>query len=127
MAGTTFFVVAEPGAATLHEVALKVFAAWGVEKWEERFSANYPPDEHYFAGYTINAKITIFDCDVEELPLCPFCIRVGKPSRRTGPGSLQTESPALARQLSAAGLSIFVPHGAWYRKDWDGAGESYPA
>jgi hypothetical protein len=31
--------------------------------WEERFSSNYPPDEHYFRCFMLGLEIKIFDDD----------------------------------------------------------------
>lgn len=40
-----------------------IFRALGITKFEERFSSNYPPDDHYFLGFGLNASISVWDAD----------------------------------------------------------------
>ena len=112
----------------LADVAAGVFHALGVSHSEERQSANYPPDEHYFAGYAQNACVTVFDCDDDQMPDFPFRVSLEEPkSWRSGTGTIETEPERIARLLVSVGFRVFIPHGAWYQAGWDGDGEVYAA
>jgi hypothetical protein len=122
-----FFIKAVQNKRNLAEVAADVFRSLGMKEWEERHSANYPPSEHYFAGYAKNACVQVYDCDDVRTPDYPFQLEVGKPTWRVGSGIIDINPPTIAKLLVAGGFIVFVPHGAWYQKCWDGDGEVYAA
>ena len=112
----------------LADIAAGVFRALGVNESEERHSANYPPDAHYFAGYAQNASVQVYDCDDDSKPDFPFRVSVEKPrSWKVGVGTLETDPKRIASLLASAGFRVFIPRGAWYRADWDGEGDVYAA
>jgi hypothetical protein len=123
----TFFITRRKADAHLRDAALGVFSALGVSDWEERESSNYPPDEHYFAGYCENAEVTVFDGDDDRKPDYPFHVSVEDSSWRKGCGIITTDVVSIAMALVAGGFAIFVPIGAWWQTDWDGDGIVYAA
>lgn len=110
--------------AGLRDVASEVFGALGVSEWEERESANYPPDDHYFAGFFENAQLTVYDSDDDQSDY-PFRVSVEDSVSRKGRGILSTEVASVAKALVARGFTVFVPAAGWERTDWDGEGEVY--
>jgi hypothetical protein len=124
---TMFFINLASKHAPLADVASTVFSAIGVSDWEERESANYPPDEHYFAGYAQNAEVLVFDSDDKRTPEYPFCVSIGDSTWRKGAGLIVTNPPNVAKLLAASGFTVLVPSGDWHRDDWDGDGEVYGA
>lgn len=122
---TTLFVNAGEAHAHLADVAARVFQSLGISEWEERQSANYPPNDHYFAGYAQNACIQVHDCDSDLKPDYPFHISVENPTWRIGRGIIDTDPPKVAKLLVDGGFTVFIPHGAWYLAGWDGDGEVY--
>lgn len=127
MSASMFFIASRKTDVHLRDVASGVFSALGVREWEERDSSNYPPDDHYFAGYCENAEVTIYDADDERTPDYPFRVSVEGASGRKGPGVITTDVASVARALVTGGFTVFVPSGAWERTDWDGEGEVYAA
>ncbi len=111
----------------LRDVASAMFNVIGVSEWEERNSSNYPPDGHYFVGYSENAEVTVYDSDDERMPDYPFRVLVEAASWRKGPGIIATDEACVIRVLVAGGFTVFVPTGAWERSDWDGSGDVYRA
>lgn len=107
---------------SLRDVAAGVFGALDVSKWEERYSSNYPPDEHYFAGYCENAEINVHDGDDDRTSDYPFRVSVENASWRKGPGIIAADTESVAKALAAIGFSVFVPIGPWHLLDWDGNG-----
>ena len=127
MNAAIFFVAPRQGDANLVDVARAVFQALALVEYEERGSSNYPPDDHYFAGYGENAEVMVFDADDDRTSEYPFRVSVEAPSSRRGPGVVETDVGSFARALVAAGCNVFVPTGAWWRTDWDGSGDVYAA
>jgi hypothetical protein len=127
MSASRFFIAARKTDACLRDVASAVFSAIGVGNWEERYSSNYPPDDHYFAGYSENAEVTVSDADDRRKPDYPFLVSVENSSWRKGPGIIATDVPSVAKALVAGGFTVFVPVGAWWQIDWNGEGKVYTA
>ena len=127
MSDTIFFINAGCNDPELADVAVSVFQSLGISEWEERFSSNYPPDEHYFAGYAENAAVKVCDADWGRMPEYPFHLLVGKTTYRQGPGTIVTDPPKIATVLASCGFTVFIPRGAWGRLDWDGDGKVYAA
>ena len=127
MAIGTLFVAPLEGVTTLEAVASTVFRALGLKETEERFSTNYPPDEHYFAGYAANIVVVVADADDDRMSRFPFAITLKRPTYRKGSAIIEAEPAVIASMLAAVGLRAFVPLGEWYRSDWDGQGVEYAA
>ena len=121
------FVAPRKNESRLRDVASGVFSALAVSEWEDRHSSNYPPDEHYFAGYCANAQVTVYDADDGMTSEYPFRVEVADASWRKGPGVIATDAASIARTLASGGFTVLVPAGDWARGDWDGAGEVYSA
>ena len=112
----------------LADVAAGVFRALGVSQSEERHSSNYPPDDHYFAGYAQNACLHVYDGDDDRTPEFPFRVSVEQPrSWGGGVDVIETDPERLAGLLVAGGFRVFIPHGAWEMANWDGDGDTYAA
>ena len=111
----------------LAEIAKKVFEVLGFVRTEERFSSNYPPDEHYFAGYAENIELKVWDCDDDGMPDYPFRVSIAKATWRKGPNVIVEDERKIAEILANGGFKVFVPRGAWARADWDGEGQVYTA
>lgn len=124
-ADATLFVAHKSGALDLAQIAEEVFRVLGVTMWEERDSANYPPDEHYYAGYTENVELTVYDADDDIKPEYPFRISLEEATWRKGPGRLDGDAATVATVLANHSFRIFEPTGSWYRDDWDGRGVEY--
>lgn len=118
---SAFFIIPKAD-AKLHDVASGVFRALGISEWEERDSSNYPPNDHYFAGYSENAEVTVYDGDDERTPDYPFRVSVEDASWRKERGIIATDEATVVRALVAGVFTVFVPAGAWDRSDWDGDG-----
>jgi hypothetical protein len=127
MSSTTFFINAGRNDPELRDVAISVFDSLGLSEWEERFSSNYPPHGHYFIGYAENAGVTVCDSDSADMPEYPYHITVEVPHWRGGTGIVITDPPKIAELLASCGFTVFIPHGAWYRTDWDGSGKVFSA
>jgi hypothetical protein len=127
MSPLRFFITRRKTDRHLGDVASGVFSALGITESEERYSSNYPPDEHYFAGYCENAEVTVSDGDDDRVPDYPFHVSVEDSSWRIGRGVIATEVASIAKALVAGGFTAFVPAGAWYQTDWDGDGDVYAA
>jgi hypothetical protein len=123
MNACVLFINSPESGARLRDVASTVFSSLGVVEWEERHSSNYPPDEHYFAGYCENAEVIVSDGDDERTSDYPFHVSIDRPGWRKGPGIIATDVQTLAKALVASGFVVFVPTGDWTRADWDGAGD----
>lgn len=113
--------------AHLVDVASGVFVALGVSKWEERYSSNYPPNDHYFVGHSENAKVMIYDGDDDQTLQYPFHVSVEGFTDDEVSDILTTRASNITKALNAAGFTVFVPVGAWERIDWNGEGEVYSA
>ena len=122
-----FFIRPSDAGASLDEVAAGVFLALDIIDYEERFSSNYPPDEHYFAGYCENATVTVSDADEDWTPDYPFHVLVEEATWRKGPGVIATDNASIARALVRGGLTVLVPAGDWSSNDWNGDGDLYAA
>ncbi len=123
MNASVLFIRPPDTGAHLSEVAPKVFSALGVQRWEERYSSNYPPDEHYFAGYCENAEVIISDGDDDRTTDYPFHVHVARSEWRKGSGIIAIDVNTLAKTLVSSGFGVFVPSGDWTRADWNGAGD----
>jgi len=125
---TTLFIAPPTRCESLADVAATVFRLLGLTETEERDSSNYPPDDHYFAGYAANATVTVCDADDDRKRGYPFHVTLSGPTTwRKGTGHIDTAQAEVATLLAAGGLSVFIPAGPGHRTDWDGQGESYPA
>lgn len=114
------------GAGSLAEQAAAVFAALGIEQCEERFSANYPPDEHYFLGHAANLSITVCDADDSQFPEYPYWVVLEEPVPwGHGTAQLSEEPDAIAGALARAGLNVFIPSEGWGRTDWVPCGKTF--
>lgn len=122
----TFFITRKAD-ENLHSVAAAVFRALGVTEWEKRDSSNYPPDDHYFAGYSENAGVTVYDADDERTPDYPFRVAIEAASWSKGHGIIAIGEATVVAALAASGFTVFVPVGAWEQTDWDGDGDVYAA
>jgi hypothetical protein len=122
-----FFITPANKEALLADVAAAVFNAIGVSDREERDSANYPPDEHYFAGYAQNAEVHVFDSDDKRTPEYPFCVSIEDSTWRKGSGVIVTNPRNVAKLLVGAGFRVLVPSEDWHQTHWDGEGEVYVA
>lgn len=112
------------GDCTLGEIATAVFSALGIPDVEERFSSNYPPDDHYFVAYALNVVVEV--CDLEDVKGgFPFHLSLNQPTFRRGTAQAPEAIAEVAEVLSRAGLKVFRPIGNWGRADWDGGGELY--
>lgn len=120
-----FFIAPRNADANLHDVASGVFRALGISEWEERDSSNYPPDDHYFAGYSQSAEVTVYDGDDERTPDYPIRVSVEDASWRKGREVIAMDEASLVRALVASAFTVFVPMGASERSDWDGDGVVY--
>src|SRR5262245_27099375 len=125
-AGATLFLASDD-CSTLEAVARRVFEVLAVEDWEERFSSNYPPDEHYFAGYAENVELTVSDADSNVMPQYGFHLDVDQATWRKGRRIIDADPEQVARALAKAGFNVFVPTGAWDKIGWDGKGDVYAA
>jgi hypothetical protein len=113
-------------AASLAEQAAFVFAALGIEQHEERFSSNYPPDEHYFLGHAANLSVTVCDSDGTEMPEYPYWVVLEEPVP-WGKGTAQVHRvpSKVAEELARAGLNVFVPSAGWGRVGWEQSGQFF--
>lgn len=114
---TVFFRSVRPP-NTLEAAALEVFRALGLAEHEERFSSNYPPDEHYYVGYAENAVVEVFDMDDVKAGY-PYGVAFERPTYRKGAERLPEDPVALVSLLTAAPLRVFVPEGRWWSKEWN--------
>lgn len=120
------FISRHKAATNLAEQANMVFGALGILQTEERFSSNYPPDEHYFLGHAVNLSLTVCDADGSDLPEYPYWLAVGEPSARgKGTAQLSNEPDEIAKTLAQAGFNVFIPTEGWERKDWVLSGKTF--
>jgi hypothetical protein len=108
----------------LAEIASQILGCLGFVRTEERFSSNYPPDDHYFVGYAENIELQICDADDERKPEYPFKIWITKATWRKGPNVVIGDENHAADILSKNGFNVFIPFGDWASKDWDGDGKT---
>lgn len=125
MKPSVFFIRPPEYGTRLRDVAVEVFDALRVCKWEERNSSNYPPDEHYFIGYCENAEVIVADGDDEQTADHPFHVHVEYSSRHHGSGIIATDVETLVKALVARGFVVFVPTGDWTEADWNRDGDEY--
>ena len=118
--------VASNTIGTLEAVARRVFEVLGIEQWEERFSSNYP-NEHYFAGYTEDVQLTVYDADSDVMPEYRFLLDLDTATWRKGRGKIDADPSRVAQALAKTGFTIFIPEGDWYKVGWDGKGDRYAA
>jgi hypothetical protein len=124
MADDTLFIALDPKCPTLGVVANSVFMALGLSETEERFSSNYPPDDHYFVGYAANAVIKVFDLD-DLKDGYPYCVSIDPITYRKGDTAVPDNATTIANSLAQAGLQVFVPTDRWADREWDGGGTTY--
>ncbi|NQD36091.1 hypothetical protein HPT27_03580 [Permianibacter sp. IMCC34836] len=120
----TLFIAKQTPFSTLDTIALAIFKALELLETEERFSSNYPPDDHYFAAYGKNVVLKVFDMD-DVKPEYPFCVSIDKPTYRHGEAQIPTDSSVLAAALAEKGFRVFEPNGPWYSTGWNGEGKEY--
>ena len=120
------FLRARPGSLNLEEIAVTIFHCLGITNWEERLSANYPPDEHYFSGYAENATIQISDCDWFRFEEYTYHASISEPtSWRTGTGIVEKDPLKIVERLVKVGFTVFIPKGNFFLHGWDGDGDIY--
>lgn len=119
------FIAGRDPQQALDSVAKEVFALLDLVESEERLSSNYPPDEHYFAGYAENVVVTVYDADDDTKPEYRFRISLRPPSWRKGPKPIISDPTKIAGTLAKGGFRVFIPLGQWYKADWDGKGSEY--
>lgn len=74
------FSITRHGLSTdLATCARAVFSVLGISNFEERFSSNYPPDDHYFLGLATNASVLVCDSDDEDGVDFPYWVIVNDP------------------------------------------------
>lgn len=122
MSDTVLFLGSGRDGLRLEDLAAGVFRALGLSQSEERESSNYPPNDHYFAGYAQNACIHVYDADDDTKPEFPFRVSI-QPPRQSGLGMVETDPKCMACLLAGAGFHVFIPHGDWFRADWNGEGD----
>jgi hypothetical protein len=124
MASDDSLFIANDSRGTLESVAMAAFAALGVAETEERFSSNYPPEDHYFVGYASNVVIEV--CDLAEVKEgFPIHLSLKPPTYRKGNACAPASAAEVASILYLAGLKVFRPNGNWALADWDGSGQIY--
>lgn len=85
--------------------ATLVFSALGISKFEERFSSNYPPDDHYFLGFGVNASVEVGDADVEGSTDFPFWVTIQAPvSWGNAVETVSTDPTEVVSMLRRAGI-----------------------
>src|SRR5215469_2257870 len=102
MSKITFFISEGENHSCLKDVAVRVFKVLQIDEWDERHSANYPPDNHYFAGYSKNATVTICDSD-DVNSNYRFHIHAEDPSWRIGSGTTEKDPVKIAKLLVSSG------------------------
>ena len=113
-------------AATLAEQAVAVFAALGIQQYEERFSVNYPPDEHYYLGHASNLSVNVCDSDDVEFPEYPYWVVLREPvAWGNGTAQLEREPHRIAERLALAGFKIFIPSEGWGQVGWVPSGATF--
>lgn len=120
----TLFIADGIERSGLDAVARDVFLALDLSETDERFSSNYPPDDHYFVGYGENVVLKIFDLHDVKLGY-PYCISIDNPTHRKGSAQLPDDAEVLAEALARKGFRLFVPIGPWHHSDWDGSGNEF--
>jgi hypothetical protein len=124
MSDTSLFIASDDTRRTLAEVAAAIFSALGLEETEERFSSNYPPDEHYFVAYASNVAIRI--CDLDDVKEgYAYHLSLERPTYRRGKIAGPASVTEVADVLCRAGLRAFCPIGNWTLMEWDGGGVEY--
>ena len=89
----------------LEAQAEQIFAALGISKHEERFSENYPPDDHYFVGFGTNASVVVCDADDEDASTFPYWIMFLAPVPwGNAVDAVQTEPAVVTSLLHQAGI-----------------------
>ena len=126
-----FFIKTGNADAELSDVASSVFRAIGISTFEERDSSNYPPNDHYFAGYCENATVKVYDAYdgvPRRTPVYPFRVSVEDPRKwRIAPGMIAGDVETIAKAIAGQGFTVFVPTGKWATTAWDGRGDLYGA
>jgi hypothetical protein len=85
--------------------AVLVFSALGVARFEERFSSNYPPDDHYLLGFGVNASVEVCDVDEEGPTDFPYWVTLRSPVSWGEPvDTLPTDLTVIASLLQQAGI-----------------------
>lgn len=101
---TVLSVARHSDSVDLKTQAELVFSALDVSVFEERFSPNYPPNGHYFMGFTLDAAIEVCDAEGDDTKEYPYWVITGSPERRDGFGLLPSDPSALASMLTLAGM-----------------------
>ena len=113
-------------AETLAEQAGAIFAALSIQQHEERFSANYPPDEHYFLGHASNLSVKVCDSDDVEFPEYPYWVVLQEPvSWASGTTHVVRDPHHIAAALALAGFKVFIPSEGWGQVGWVPSGATF--
>ena len=84
-----------------------VFKVLGISKFEERFSSNYPPDDHYFLGRALNASVLVCNADDEGDATFPYWVLLKDPVSWGAASDQVTVDPAeIIRAFGEAGLEV---------------------
>lgn len=119
----SLFIAKDALRCTLAEVANAVFSALGTSETEERFSSNYPPDDHYFVAYASNVVIQISDLEEDVgKENYPYLLSLQRVTYRKGQLSAPESATEVADILARAGFKVFRPIGEWWSREWDGSG-----
>jgi len=124
----TVFARSTTGLTALDAAAKRIFALLGIEAVEERESSNHT-DGHYFLGHAANASLEVCLSDGSAMAEYPFwiCVEPRAPWVSEVTRTIEVDAVTIATTLARHGWQVFVPHGNWARKDWDGHGTVYAA
>lgn len=85
--------------------ATLVFSALGITRFEERFSSNYPPNDHYFLGFGVNASVEVCDSDEEGTTEFPYWVTIRGPVSWGNPvETVSTDPTEVVSMLWRAGI-----------------------
>jgi hypothetical protein len=114
------------GTSNLAKCALDVFSVLGLQSYEERFSSNYPPDDHYYIARATNCAIEVSDADDEDLPQYKHWVAVTNWKLAASDQTLASADPReVAKELASAGFEVFLPSSGWPQVGWDQTGEYF--
>ena len=105
----TLSVTRHEDGLSLRTQATLVFAAPGITQFEERFSSNYPPDDHYFLGFAVNASVMVCDADEGAAADFPYWVIIQSPvSWGNSVAAMSTDPTDVAATLRRAGMQSTV-------------------
>lgn len=120
------FIKRPDGVANLVECARRVFSALALGSYEERFSSNHPPDDHYYIARATNGAVEICDADDADLPQYEYWVVLTDWKLTESGQTLQSTDPKeVAKALSKSGVEVFLPSAGWALVGWDGTGQHF--